>query len=1086
MGPGAVRLEHSLDKGISWRLIAPSLDNSGAYAWQVPDTVCDSALVRIFASDLAGNGGADTSGGFFAITDSVGWINEIEISPDTAVISSDSTKQFRAVGHTAGGETVNSVACSWLVTGGIGTIDGSGRFDARRAGTGRIVARYGGLFDTSGVITVVAGAVRHVAVSGISGELSADSSISFTATVSDADSNVIPSPSIQWSVSGGIGSIGSTGVFSAGRTGSGAILAVCQGISDTSAPITVVPGVLARLEVSPDTATISADEMLQFSVKGYDSDGNAVAAGGVVWALAGGSGTIDNGGVLTPGLVDTLRIAAIIGSIGDTSGTVRVLPGMLASVVISPDTVDTIMVNDTIRFVCEGADRAGNRRDPGAVHWGVTDQEIGVIGDGDGVFVAVRRGTVIVYATARNGAVSGFSDTIFVQGALLQPGVSDTIDYEENGVAIAVPPLAIDSAIVVSVSVADTSGRVPAGLRGCSVLFSIRPDDVAFDSLVRIRVRMEPPPGAGENGHRVRLFRFNEQYYAWDVVFDSHYDSSTGTVEGNVGRFGLFMVGIDTVPPAVAPAAPPRVDEGDGIHLSVDIDDNIVSSRVIVYYKRGGDTEYRDTVVTVTGGRLDIDFGPDMSSPRGFEYYVVGDDGTNRTGSAPASVQVAVENVQEDGPLDTMVWRLVSVPMLPSDSTFSRLFAALGGYDPAQWKVYAWNNGMLVEVMNSGMMSLRTGVAYWCKIREKLFMLTSGQALSVPTSTPYDIVLAPGWNLISNPYMFDVSWTALSRTLDSLGLTDDVSGPYAFDGETWRLPWPVGELVALETWSGYAMHNASGGEIRIPLPAYAFTVSQAKKMALPKENFWCVRMTARCGAGASPHLVAGIHPAALDGKDRYDFLEPPQMEPAVSMAIKPKWAKGRRYLADMRAPIEEGQKWTFDVENARGAAEVEFSVPDIVFEKWQVFVYDEYRKCAHDISQDNRYRFTAGSDSRRTLTLVVGTGEYCRRIIKSFEVPAAFGLAQNYPNPLSAVTYIYYQLARPGAVRLEVFDMQGRRIVQLVNSFRESGYYRATWDGRDEHNKPVASGVYLYKINVSDRKTGSRLFDKIRIMRVMR
>jgi len=70
------------------------------------------------------------------------------------------------------------------------------------------------------------------------------------------------------------------------------------------------------------------------------------------------------------------------------------------------------------------------------------------------------------------------------------------------------------------------------------------------------------------------------------------------------------------------------------------------------------------------------------------------------------------------------------------------------------------------------------------------------------------------------------------------------------------------------------------------------------------------------------------------------------------------------------------------------------------------------------------------------------------------------------PNPFNPVTTITYRIANAGPVRLDVFDVSGRRVRTLVNGIQaaSSNGYRVEWNGRDDAGTPVASGVYFYRL----------------------
>lgn len=81
----------------------------------------------------------------------------------------------------------------------------------------------------------------------------------------------------------------------------------------------------------------------------------------------------------------------------------------------------------------------------------------------------------------------------------------------------------------------------------------------------------------------------------------------------------------------------------------------------------------------------------------------------------------------------------------------------------------------------------------------------------------------------------------------------------------------------------------------------------------------------------------------------------------------------------------------------------------------------------------------------------------------SGELPAspAGRLHPAVPNPFNPQTIIRFDLVRDGIVELEVYDLNGRLVRSLTNGFLTAGEHRATWDGRDDSSRSLASGVYL-------------------------
>ncbi len=55
---------------------------------------------------------------------------------------------------------------------------------------------------------------------------------------------------------------------------------------------------------------------------------------------------------------------------------------------------------------------------------------------------------------------------------------------------------------------------------------------------------------------------------------------------------------------------------------------------------------------------------------------------------------------------------------------------------------------------------------------------------------------------------------------------------------------------------------------------------------------------------------------------------------------------------------------------------------------------------------------------------------------------------------------------------LTIYDVSGRLIRRLVNGTYPAGVHQVVWDARDESGAPVASGVYLYRLNVRGLVSG--------------
>jgi len=78
--------------------------------------------------------------------------------------------------------------------------------------------------------------------------------------------------------------------------------------------------------------------------------------------------------------------------------------------------------------------------------------------------------------------------------------------------------------------------------------------------------------------------------------------------------------------------------------------------------------------------------------------------------------------------------------------------------------------------------------------------------------------------------------------------------------------------------------------------------------------------------------------------------------------------------------------------------------------------------------------------------------------------PDDFQLHQNFPNPFNNSTMISLELPVRDFIILKILDINGRVVATLANQIFHAGTHHFRWDGLDDQNQPVASGVYFYEI----------------------
>lgn len=87
-------------------------------------------------------------------------------------------------------------------------------------------------------------------------------------------------------------------------------------------------------------------------------------------------------------------------------------------------------------------------------------------------------------------------------------------------------------------------------------------------------------------------------------------------------------------------------------------------------------------------------------------------------------------------------------------------------------------------------------------------------------------------------------------------------------------------------------------------------------------------------------------------------------------------------------------------------------------------------------------------------------------------LPTHFKLYNNYPNPFNPSTTIKYEIPTKSKIDIKVYDILGREVKTLLSRNQQPGVYETIWNGTNNFNSQVASGVYLIRM-VSEKFNSS-------------
>ena len=110
------------------------------------------------------------------------------------------------------------------------------------------------------------------------------------------------------------------------------------------------------------------------------------------------------------------------------------------------------------------------------------------------------------------------------------------------------------------------------------------------------------------------------------------------------------------------------------------------------------------------------------------------------------------------------------------------------------------------------------------------------------------------------------------------------------------------------------------------------------------------------------------------------------------------------------------------------------------------------------------FRDSMGNQWDRDFTIQVGA-----------KAPLETRLIGNYPNPCNPSTVITYSIGNPANVKINIYNIQGQKIKTLINDHQEPGMYDIRWNGVDDQDNHVASGMYIYRLEAGKYITSNKI-----------
>lgn len=298
-------------------------------------------------------------------------LDHIHMSVPTWTGTTDEWVDLDGIGHDLYHHVVPFVS-KWETDDPWGSVDTFGLYSPGMVGSWRVFCNNSDdSISNYTSINVLPGLTSRIAVDPWDpGTLTTDDSLLFSATAFDSKSNSLGPATVNWSVTGGIGTIPSgpstNALFNPTSPGTGMVVADDgNGHTNSTNLIQVIIGSRSNVGIEPwSPGTLTADDSINFTAYSYDSDGNQIGQANVTWTVNGGIGTIGPG-PSESSVFEATTVGSGTVTIDDglghtnTTDTIGVTAGTLDSIAVLP-TSAILEAGEFANFTATGYDTDGN------------------------------------------------------------------------------------------------------------------------------------------------------------------------------------------------------------------------------------------------------------------------------------------------------------------------------------------------------------------------------------------------------------------------------------------------------------------------------------------------------------------------------------------------------------------------------------------------------------------------------------------------------------------------------------------------------------------------------------------------------
>ncbi len=489
--------------------------------------------------------------------------------------------------------------------------------------------------------------------------------------------------------------------------------------------------------------------------------------------------------------------------------------------------------------------------------------------------------------------------------------------------------------------------------------------------------------------------------------------------------------------------------------------------RVMFYYKKFEEQGWRSLEVPGNQEIYEVDITRDMVGSLGMYYYF---NAVDTTGSNLSLDQIqlilhydtnypTIPNLRFGETVNQ--YQIISVPLNLQNTNAEVVFDELGDYNIKKWRLFH-HNGVSTNEYRNGFTNIDPGLGYWLIIKEPTSIATGeGRTIRIDSVTGYQIDLNPGWNQIGNPFDMDINWDDVIFDNENL----NVGRAKLFNRDSLTegniIPRYRGGFVFLEGVQPVTVNlipeSIAGGRRQ--------QYVNMDRLNSLDENSWIAGL--KISNGIVSHNLSGIgmHPEAVEGKDRHDevLLPVPKEIIPFELSFNHPDEQYKKFSMDVIQTTDH-YIWEFEVKSFGPSQTLSVNWDNRYFgdNEFNLILNHEGVEKLINMKEVKSYTFKAtGTDQFR---IIFGDDTFVSNELK----PRSVTIGQGYPNPFRDELTIPFSLPESDSkymVNISIYDLTGNIVKQLTNEDYDPGYYTVKWNSLDEVGV-IGRGIYLIRMVV--------------------